>query len=231
MADDDQGDAPAAVQQGASVEQNGGGLIDLGSLLRGTELSSIDGAEPSADSATRFVRSVLRHWIGHLKGLPEDADWPGYLGIPKDVLEDIVGELITGADRMALERDLLEQIQDSEQQTAAKRSKLAERQVFAVSARLARYTDFLGCDDIPANERPTSIVDSKRPIFAPPPAIAIGALPVLTAKPVNYSGLLIVAWFEAFKHLAINNAGHAAGRDISPEQNAWLGQILKRING
>ena len=228
-ADDARDDAAPTARHDASVQQDDGGLIDLGSLLGGTELAPTDGSDPSADSATRFVRSVLSHWIGHLKGLPEDDDWTSYLGIPKDVLEDIVGELITGADRMALEQGLLGQIQGAEQQTAAKRSKLAERQVFAVSARLARYMDFLGCDDLPADERPVSIVDKIRPIFAPPPPIAIGDLPALTAKPVNYSGLFIVDWFEAFRHLAINNAGHAAGRDISPEQNARLGEILQGI--
>ena len=95
----------------------------------------------------------------------------------------------------------------------------------------ANPLDFLGCDDIPVDERPVSLADSRRPIFAPPAPIAIGDLPELAAKPVNYSGLFIVDWFDAFKHLAINNAGHAAGRDISPEQNARLGEILLKIDG
>jgi hypothetical protein len=54
---------------------------------------------------------------------------------------------------------------------------------------------------------------------------------VLKPQPVNYSATYIVDWFEAFKHLAVDNAGHAAGRDISPEQNARLGEILGRIAG
>ena len=48
---------------------------------------------------------------------------------------------------------------------------------------------------------------------------------------INYSRMYILDWFEAFKHLAINNAGHAAGGDISPEQNARLGEILEKISG
>ena len=54
---------------------------------------------------------------------------------------------------------------------------------------------------------------------------------MLPETPVNFPALYIVDWFEAFQHLAIANAGHAAGRDISPEQNARLGQILERIAG
>ncbi|WP_373509181.1 virulence factor SrfC family protein, partial [Thiocapsa sp.] len=57
------------------------------------------------------------------------------------------------------------------------------------------------------------------------------SMPVLPATPVNFPALYIVDWFEAFRALAIANAGHAAGRDISPEQNARLGQILNLVAG
>jgi hypothetical protein len=50
-------------------------------------------------------------------------------------------------------------------------------------------------------------------------------------NPLNYSGLFILDWFEAFRALAIANAGHATGREIAPEQNARLGAILARIDG
>jgi hypothetical protein len=147
------------------------------------------------------------------------------------VLEDLVGELITGSDRLALEKGLLALIQDAEVQAGAKRARLAERQVFAVGARLARFVDYLGYDELPPEERPPSLADRKRPIFSAPAPIPPGVLPVLKPQPVNYSATYIVDWFEAFKHLAVDNAGHAAGRDISPEQNARLGEILGRIAG
>jgi hypothetical protein len=56
-------------------------------------------------------------------------------------------------------------------------------------------------------------------------------MPLLPEAPVNFPALYIVDWFEAFRALAIANAGHAAGRDISPEQNARLGQILDLVAG
>jgi hypothetical protein len=68
-------------------------------------------------------------------------------------------------------------------------------------------------------------------VFAEPPPIPPGGMPVLPETPVNFSALYIVDWFEAFRAVAIANAGHAAGRDISPEQNARLGQILALVAG
>ena len=54
-------------------------------------------------------------------------------------------------------------------------------------------------------------------------------MPQLADKPTPFSALYIADWFEAFKSLAVSNAGYAAGRDISPQQNARLGQILARF--
>ncbi len=223
------------------VQPSDGGLIDLEQLLAGARPAPAadDGGEAAREppragvnqGATRFVRAVQRYWIGHLKSLPEDAHWPQYLGIDKGVLEDLIGELITAADRLGLEADLLGLIEAAESQTAATRSRLAERQVYVTGARIARFVDYLGCDDQPMDERPRSLVDPRRPVFAPPAPIAAGALPLLAETPVNFSAFFIVDWFQAFKDLAVANAGHAAGRDVTPDQNARLGQILERIAG
>ncbi len=228
--------APAAANKGqGTAPVREGGLIDLGALL--------DAAAPAAGSATdaprasvnaganRFVREVLRFWVGHLKALPEDTHWPRYLGIEKDALEDLIGELITAADRLSLEQSLLGLIEVAESQSAATRAKLAERQVFVTSARIARFVDHLGCDDLPEDERPRSLADARRPVFDAPVPIPVGSLPALGPAPVNFSALYIVDWFEAFRALAIANAGHAAGRDVAPEHNARLGEILAHIGG
>ena len=200
---------------------------DLSSLC----LSALVVDRTANRGATRFVRAVLRYWVGHLKSLPEDPHWPSYLGIDKNCLEDLIGELITAADRLGLERSLLDLLESAESQAAATRSRLAERQVYVTGARIARFVDYLGCDDLPYDERPRSLADAKRPVFAPPVPIAPGAMPVLGPTPVNFSALFIVDWFESFRSLAIANAGHAAGRDISPEENARLGAVLDHIAG
>jgi hypothetical protein len=153
------------------------------------------------------------------------------MGLDKGALEDLIGELITGADRSGLDQALIALIDSAESQTAAMRSQLAERQVFVTATRINRFIDYLGSDDLPPDDRPRSLVGQQRPVFAPPPPIPPRGMPALPETPVNFPALYIVDWFEAFRALAIANAGHAAGRDISPEQNARLGQILALVAG
>ena len=216
-----------------------GGLIDLDALLGGATFGHPSGTDradappPAAanENAARFVRAVLSYWVGHLKALPEDPHWLRHMGLDKGALEDLIGELISGADRSSLDQALIGLIDSAESQTAAMRSQLAERQVYVTASRINRFVDYLGSDDLPPDDRPRSLVGQQRPVFAPPPPIPPRGMPVLPESPVNFPALYIVDWFEAFRALAIANAGHAAGRDISPEQNARLGQILDRVAG
>jgi hypothetical protein len=181
------------------------------------------------ERAARFVQAVLSYWVGHLKALPEDAYWLSFMDLDRGAIEDLIGELIIGADRLELDQMLLGLIDRAESQTAAMRSQLAERQVFATATRINRFVDFLGSDLLTLDERPRSRFGEARPVFAPPPPIAPGALPSLPDTAVNFSALFVLDWFEAFRDLAIRNAGHATGREISPEQNARLGRILARL--
>lgn len=215
----------------------GGGLIDLDAVLNAASAgacNSRDAAPDNAGTATgsdRFVTALMRHWIAHLKALGEDPARLAYLGIERAPLDDLVSELIIGADRIGLEGALIELLAEAEAQAAAKRAGLAERQVHVSHARIARFINYLGYDDLPMDERPRSLLGKQLGVFQPPPAIAIGRLPILPEAPSNYSAHYILDWLEAFRAMAIGNAGHAAGQDISAEQNARLGAILGRIEG
>jgi hypothetical protein len=237
--------SPASTPAPAPAPESGGGLIDLDALLGGAPTSSTAPAQSTAtsgltgaaalgaanESTARFIRAVLSYWVGHLKSLPEDVSWLRFMGLDKGVLEDLIGELITGADRLGLDRAIVRLIDSAESQTAAMRSQLAERQVFVTATRINQFVDFLGYDGQPLTERPRSLVGQGRAIFAPPPPVPASGMPVLPESPLNFSAFYIVDWFEAFRAFALANAGHAAGREISPEQNARLGQILGRLAG
>jgi hypothetical protein len=219
---------PGAGMAAASPD-DGNILVDLESLMD----SGSDGDDrPQAmDAAGRFCRATLRDWVAQLKRLPEESHRLHHLGLTRDVLEELVDELITGADRLGLETSLAELIRGAEEQAAAKRTQLAERQVYAVHSRVARYLDYLGQAEIPLQERPASAADRHSPLFDPPSPIPPGTLPHLPERPLNFSGLYLLDWFEALRHLIVGNAGHSAGRDITPEQNARLGEILALIEG
>jgi hypothetical protein len=222
-----------------------GDLIDLDAMLHSAApgaVASAAGAESEAgpngvgklrltsSSGSRFVSAVFRFWIGHLKAMPDDPARMAHLGIAREMLDDLTGELITAADRLGLEGELTALIDEAEMQAGATRSRLAERQVHVAHARIARFVDYLGCDDRAPDARPRSRLEPRHGVFEPPPPIPAGALPMLSEAPLNYSGLFILDWFEAFRALAVANAGHAVGQEIAPEQNARLGDILARID-
>jgi len=218
-----------------------GGLIDLDAMLSAAPSSASAGAGqaptaaattvPTTTSGGRFVAALMRFWTGQLKELSDDPAKMAFLGIGRDVLDDLISELITAADRLGLEGDLIALVDEAEGQAAAKRAGLAERQVHVVHHRIARFVDYLGCDELAPEARPRALLDATKGLFEPPPAIPSGAMPQLSEAPVNYSGAYILDWFEAFRALAIGNAGHATGQEISAEQNARLGAILARIDG
>jgi hypothetical protein len=223
-----------------------GDLIDLDAMLNaappdasvgrlqagtanGNQAANRSGS-PAPSSGSRFVSALFRFWVGQLKALPEDNARMALLGIDRSALDDLTGELITAADRLGLEPALAGLIDEAEAQAGAMRSRLVERQVHIAHAQIARFVDYLGCDAMQPDARPRSRLDPRHGVFEPPPLIPTDRLPTLPETPINYSGLFILDWFEAFRALAIANAGHATGREITAEQNARLGAILARID-
>jgi hypothetical protein len=55
-------------------------------------------------------------------------------------------------------------------------------------------------------------------------------LPQLPPQPVNHTAHYVFDWLVAFSRVAMGNAGHSAGREISPEQNDALGRIIATFN-
>ncbi len=225
--------------EGGSPDSPGdGGLSELDSLidlnLGGDEEDENEkpaGNIPAQSGAARFAKDALRDWIGQVRDLPERDELVNFLGLPRDILEKTGDELITAADRLKLEEQLVEALHEAESRTSATRYNLVERQVLVLRTLVNDFIDHLGNSQLPHEQRPDSAAVKGRKLFEPPPPIEPKHLPQLGAKPVNYSALYILDWFEAFKRLAIDNAGYAAGRDITPLQNQQLGGIIATISG
>lgn len=202
--------------------------LDLDSNLEGDETQP---KIKSSSGAARFAQDVMADWISQLHDMPEHDDLMHFIGLPKDIIEKMSDELITGADRLKLEQKLTLSLNEAEERTAMTRHKLVERQVLVVRSLLGDFVDYLGNSDRPLAERAASPVQKGRVLFEPPPALALKVLPELPPNPINYPRMYILDWFEAFKQLAIDNAGHTAGRDITPQQNQRLGEIFNIIAG
>lgn len=178
--------------------------------------------------AARFGKAAISDWIRQLRRLPESPEMLTFLGLPGEVVQVLVDEVITGAMRFHLEDKLVAILHEAEVQASTTRSRLADQQVRVTSAIIDDYVDWLGFSAAPADRRPASKVPGAK-IFSPP--APIDGLPKLTPNPLNFSAIYILDWFEAFRSTAIGNAGHSAGSEITPEQNERLGAIINQIAG
>ncbi len=212
---------------------------DDGDMLFGLDdLVVLPDTESAADTqvvssvsigAAQFAKAAMRDWTTQLRGLSDNADLMHFLAADPKILQSLTDELITGANRLNIERQIIESIQDAEERVAATRGSLVERQVMTTANCINDFVDYLGISAMEVAERPTSTLGGQRRVFEPPAEIPLGTLPDLPAKPINFSGLFIIDWLDAFGQMAVENAGHSAGREISAEQNERLGQILAQM--
>lgn len=182
-------------------------------------------------STTRFIRGVLQEWIKHMREIPDRTDLMNFLGFKKDSIEALIDELISAIDRLKLEQRLTDAINKAELQTSATRSRLVDRQVLVVSSIMNEFLSTLGVAWLPVAERTESKIQAGQKVFSPAPAIPVGKLPAITEQPTRYTEFFLMDWLVALEKLIVSNAGHSAGRDITPEQNEELGKLMKIISG
>nr|MBP8238302.1 hypothetical protein [Pseudomonas sp.] len=67
-------------------------------------------------------------------------------------------------------------------------------------------------------------------LFQAPPVIVPGKLPQLPAQSLEHTRNYVGDWLVALTKIAEDNAGHSAGREITPEQNEALGKVLATLH-
>ena len=172
---------------------------------------------------------VLREWIGHLRHLPEDVRLMTYLGFAKPAVEALVDEIITAASRLDLQTRLLRAIVSTEQ-IGTKREQLAGRQVLTAKTVLGDFIGWLSFIEMPVELRPDSRIERGAKLFQAPPVIVPGKLPQLPAQSLEHTRNYVGDWLVALTKIAEDNAGHSAGREITPEQNEALGKVLATLH-
>ncbi|MGY6216116.1 putative virulence factor [Methylolobus aquaticus] len=180
--------------------------------------------------AERFAKAAVSVWIRQLRGLPDAVELMNYLELPAEAARIVTDELVTGLDRHQLEQKLVAALKPLEDMRGTTRIGIVDQQVMVVRQLLGEFVDRLGTAELPVGQRPESPLGGRR-VFEPPAPIPSGSLPELPDEELSYSGAYIMDWLEAFTSLAIGNAGHRAGREITPEQNVRLGEILATMGG
>ncbi len=205
--------------------------LDFSEPAKSTTESSEPAPVKANSSCNFFVRGVMQEWVKHLREIPDRTELINSLGFTKKSIELLIDELIAAIDRLKLEQRLIEAINKTELQTTATRSRLVERQVLVVSTIMNEFLSTLGVSWIPVAERADSAVKAGRKLFTPAAEIQLGQLPQIVEQPVRYTEIFLTDWMGALESLIIANAGHSAGRDITPQQNEALGQLMSKIEG
>lgn len=222
---------PQAGGEAAQPEAKRPTLVRLAGLRKPAATAPLQQQPPqAAGRAGLFAQAVLREWIKQLRDLPVDLEMQRFLDLPADVLQAITDELITASDRCRVEERLVESLRPLEDRRSTTRAGIVDQQVLLARAVIDDFVDFAGVAGTPLEERPPSPVDGRK-VFEPPAPIPVGTLPVLPEDEIPYPAMYVLDWLEAFRALAVGNAGHSAGREITPEQNQRLGAIFAVMRG
>jgi hypothetical protein len=173
----------------------------------------------------RFAKAAFKAWIAHLRELTTRQSLLNLLGLEKALLEAVVDELITAGYRQDLPGQLSRAVL-KRAQSGARRDQLVERQVFEVQRVLRDFVSWFGYLQKPVSERPNSRAGAKAPLFSFYTDVGPGQVPVLPAQPANQAQRYLGDWLSGLAYVTQDNAGHGAGREITPEQNERLGKVL-----
>lgn len=176
-------------------------------------------AAPTNDRAAYFARDVMNLWADMLRRVSQS----GVLPLAPAKLDELVSEIIIGADRLKLGERIAEAVRAQIQSANVRWDEAADRAVSLTAPVLNNFTAYLGLTEIPPDRRP-KMPRSETPIFTPPPAFA--DLPVLDGKRRDLDMEQFFDWATGLHHLALENISFSGGREIDDVQNARLGRTL-----
>ncbi len=206
--------------------------IDLFSEAPDEPLSS-DSSATLEDEDSLFAQQVQRHWVNHLRNLPENGSLLELLDISKATLQILVEELIVASFRLNIGEALRKMLTESETSSASHDGK-ADRQVSRALTVLGDFVSWLGFLQLDEAQRPESRINRGQKIFAQPatPAVNFGSsrrLTRLSAAPANTTAFYIYDWLVGLNALIVQNSSYSAASELKPAQRQQLAEIIQQI--
>lgn len=174
----------------------------------------------------KFARAVFQAWVCHLRELGNRQALLNMLGLERRAAEALADELITAAYRHELPEKLAKAA-IKRAQSNARREQLVQGQVLSAQVVMGDFTAWLSELEKEQASRNRQLMGSKSPLFSFYSEPAPGELPTLPSRAVNQAKVFLGDWLSGLYHNTLENAGHSAGREITLEQNTWLGQVLE----
>jgi hypothetical protein len=183
---------------------------------------------PKRQSANAILaNAAVQAWTGHMKRMSESEPFGRAMGIPTNLIGQVVTEISRAAQRIKLGEQLTSQLDrvlfiENNDAIVAKATLIAAKV-------LNSFVSTLGYDKRPIEQRPTApnVEDADGPIFADGPVVhdASG----IGEKRAHFADNYAIDWCAAFHASLRDNASSLDGAIQDPIQNAKLGEIVARL--
>lgn len=185
--------------------------------------------ESMTDQADRFARASVELWVEKLNRLADNESAVSYYRVPRGDMSNLIHELVTGATRLGLGRDIAGDVRDQSKYRNVKWDQMMDRVVLLAANHINTFVDYLGFDDLDEALRPTvNGGDGPRAVFRAKEAIE--GYPALSDTPSQFDQDYYVDWIAAFMRMVEDNFAMQGDEAIDVEQNTKLGEILQRLD-
>jgi hypothetical protein len=184
------------------------------------------GHQSASERARRFADAVVGGWVGQMRAIPRQGGVLRYLGLAAETAEMLSEELVAAAIRTDLPERLSDAFSNVELVTSKRRAQVVEEQVLIAERALADFIMYLGALDRP---RIANSFMPERQVFTVTPSVP--GVPNLEEDRENQQRLIFMTdWLTMLHSIIIENAGFQDGAEITLEQNARLGGIVRQLS-
>lgn len=183
------------------------------------------------ERADIFAEQAVGHWHNRMNRLLQDSTHLRLIGVPVEVVGEIIKDLRIGADRLSLVNRIADAVREETLTAGARWEDAADRAVRIASFEINDFIGYMGFGRVEMAQRPgfpEAPREPKRQIFGMPDPnpsnIGIGG----SRAPIEAD--FFVDWGVAWRQLGLSNVSHDSGREISEEDNRELGRIIAMID-
>jgi len=184
---------------------------------------------PARDEAGRFAQLVEQYWIERLHNLADSAEVQKTYKFPSHEFGLFVHELTSAMHRIALMRDLEEQLRKVGGYGNIARDRLIWKQVSLAAGCLNAFVDWLGYNPRTRSEQERTIIFNSQPyvLFAPPQPVP--GYPRISEQQTPYDRAWYTDWLRALVNTLMENVSFDGKQTVNIEQNKVLKDILHSL--
>lgn len=191
-------------------------------------------APPAADTrfqdeAAYLAAAIESWWLDRLHALAENPELQQRYSFPAGDFAAFVNETAVSAARLGLRARMEQALRAAADYANIDAERLVWKQASLAAALINAHVDFLGYDPQRTSEEERSIRGRERAtvLFAPRPLVQ--DFPILSETRAATVSAWKNDWLRAVAGMIAANACFEDGKNIDPEQNRMIGEILRRL--